>query len=189
MEIQVYTCISECRTPCKAMTSQAQYRRIAPTFTYSDQGQKICQNFPCGGSHFAESIWNKQIREHCQYFPWTLYLIHQWLLNCKTKRNTKESNLSDELSKVRHFLNAGSSAKSSLTVVENSGWLDPSSPKYFFTHSERSMIKVNEQVNIGNILLSGVKATLTTVSQMWWSANKQSFFLSFFFQKRKLINA
>lgn len=54
-----------------------------------------------------------------------------------TELRTKESSFAEEFNVDRHFRNAGSSWKSSITVFENSGWSDPSSLRYFFTHSIR----------------------------------------------------
>jgi hypothetical protein len=47
----------------------------------------------------------------------------------------RESNFADEFNVARHFLNAGSSGKLSMTVFENSGCSEPSSLRYFLTHS------------------------------------------------------
>jgi hypothetical protein len=48
---------------------------------------------------------------------------------------TSDSSFSDEFKVARYFLNAGSSGKSSMTVLEKSGCLEPSLLMYFLTHS------------------------------------------------------
>lgn len=61
--------------------------------------------------------------------------------------NTIDSSFDAEFKVALHFLNAGSSGKSSITVMSNSEWSDPSSFKYFLTHSMR---RTNQKNNFSD---------------------------------------
>lgn len=56
--------------------------------------------------------------------------------------STNDSILAEDFNVALHFVYAGSSGNSSITVFVNSGCSDPSSSKYFLTHSETHWIKL-----------------------------------------------